>query len=71
MHRQMCFLRCRAEPTPELEVLGAQLDGTRRELMLGGAWGLTTTYNHVHDPDDHDAGHCESSGTSTRRSMRP
>ena len=23
--------------------------------MLGRAWGLTTTYNHVHDPDCHDA----------------
>ena len=22
--------------------------------MLGRSWGLTTTYNHVHDPDDHD-----------------
>ena len=35
--------------------LGRELDDTRRELMLGRWWGLTTTYNHVHDPDDHDA----------------
>ena len=23
-------------------------------LMLGRSWGLTTTYNHVHDPADRD-----------------
>jgi len=44
----------RPEPTPELHYLGRQLDSTRRELMLGRSWGLTTTYNHVHDPDYHD-----------------
>ena len=38
----------------EIRGLGRELDGTRRELMLGRSWGLTTTYNHVHDPDDHD-----------------
>ena len=26
----------------------------RRGLMMGRSWGLTTTYNHVHDPDEHD-----------------
>ena len=44
----------RPEPTPELEVLGRQLDGTRRELMLSRAWGLTKTYSRVHDPDTHE-----------------
>jgi hypothetical protein len=41
-------------PTPELAQLGEELDSARRELMLGRSWGLTTTYNHVHDPDYHD-----------------
>jgi hypothetical protein len=41
--------------TPELAELGEELDGTRRKLMLGRSWGLTTTYNRVHDPDCHDA----------------
>jgi hypothetical protein len=41
-------------PTAELEALGRQLDETRRELMLSRAWGLTKTYNRVHDPDCHD-----------------
>jgi len=41
--------------TTELGDLGEELDRTRRELMLGRSWGLTTTYNHAHDPDDHDA----------------
>lgn len=45
----------RPGPTPELEAFGRQLDGTRRELMRDRAWGLTTTYSHVHDPDCHDA----------------
>ena len=44
----------RPEPTPDLAELGAQLDGTRRELMLGRSWGLTTTYNRVHDPECHE-----------------
>ena len=44
----------RPEPTPELEELGRILDAERRRLMLGRAWGLTTTYNHVHDPADTD-----------------
>jgi hypothetical protein len=39
---------------PELELLGEQLDGTRRDLMLSRAWGLTKTYNRVHDPDVHE-----------------
>ena len=44
----------RPTPTPELAGLGEELDSTRRELMLSRSWGLTTTYNHVHDPDYHD-----------------
>ena len=44
----------RPDPTPELEVLGQQLDTARRELMLSRAWGLTKTYNRVHDPDNHE-----------------
>jgi hypothetical protein len=44
----------RPEPTSELEVLGQQLDESRRELMLSRAWGLTKTYNRVHDPDNHE-----------------
>ncbi|MGW5289714.1 Eco57I restriction-modification methylase domain-containing protein [Rhodococcus pyridinivorans] len=40
--------------TASLEELGERLDVERRELMLGRGWGLTTTYNHVHDPSDHD-----------------
>jgi hypothetical protein len=42
------------ERTAELEVLGRQLDETRRELMLSRSWGLTRTYNRVHDPDCHE-----------------
>ncbi|MGH3279079.1 MAG: Eco57I restriction-modification methylase domain-containing protein [Trebonia sp.] len=44
----------RPQPTPELETLGQQLDSTRRDLMLSRAWGLTKTYNQVHDPDVHE-----------------
>jgi len=44
----------RPAPTTELERLGERLDTDRRELMLGRGWGLTTTYNHVHDPADRD-----------------
>ena len=44
----------RPEPTAELARLGERLDTERRALMLGRAWGLTTTYNHVHDPRDTD-----------------
>ena len=44
----------RPQPTPELEALGRQLDATRRDLMLSRAWGLTKTYNRVHDPDNHE-----------------
>jgi hypothetical protein len=44
----------RPEPTSELEALGRQLDSTRRELMLSRGWGLTKTYNRVHDPDNHE-----------------
>ncbi|MGH7911992.1 MAG: type IIL restriction-modification enzyme MmeI, partial [Candidatus Dormibacteraceae bacterium] len=40
----------RPSPTDELEELGRVLDTERRDLMLSRAWGLTTTYNHVHDP---------------------
>lgn len=41
--------------TPELETLGRRLDTVRRELMLSRSWGLTTTYNAVHDPGVVDA----------------
>lgn len=44
----------RPEPTAVLYELGERLDVERRELMLSRGWGLTTTYNHVHDPSDHD-----------------
>lgn len=44
----------RPEPTPELHGLGERLDAERRALMLSRGWGLTTTYNHVHDPADRD-----------------
>jgi hypothetical protein len=44
----------RPTPTAEMTELGRELDGTRRELMLGRSWGLTTTYNRVHDPDCHE-----------------
>jgi hypothetical protein len=44
----------RPQPTAELEALGRQLDSGRRELMLSRGWGLTRTYNRVHDPDCHD-----------------
>ncbi|MFG2305245.1 Eco57I restriction-modification methylase domain-containing protein [Actinacidiphila glaucinigra] len=40
--------------THEMERLGRRLDVERRELMLDRGWGLTTTYNHVHDPADRD-----------------
>jgi hypothetical protein len=40
--------------TAELAELGEVLDRERRGLMLSRSWGLTNTYNHVHDPDDHD-----------------
>jgi hypothetical protein len=40
----------RPQPTPELAALGERLDSRRRDLMLGRAWGLTTTYNAVHAP---------------------
>jgi hypothetical protein len=44
----------RPEPTPELEALGRQLNETRGELMKSRAWGLTSTYNRVHNPDVHE-----------------
>jgi len=44
----------RPEPTPDLDRLGERLDSERRALMLSRSWGLTTTYNHVHDPADRD-----------------
>lgn len=36
--------------TAALEQLGETLDGERRALMLQRGWGLTRTYNAVHDP---------------------
>ena len=44
----------RPQSTGAMANLGEELDQTRRELMLGRSWGLTTTYHHVHDQDDHD-----------------
>ena len=44
----------RPKGTELLHELGERLDTERRELMLRRGWGLTTTYNHVHDPYDHD-----------------
>lgn len=48
----LTFPRPRA--TPELERLGKRLNAERHALMSGRGWGLTTTYNHVHDPGDLD-----------------
>ncbi len=44
----------RPTSTPEMERLGRWLDTERSELMTDRGWGLTTTYNHVHDPTDRD-----------------
>ncbi|MFJ4946664.1 Eco57I restriction-modification methylase domain-containing protein [Streptomyces albidoflavus] len=44
----------RPTATYEMERLGRRLDAERRELMLDRGWGLTTTYNHVHDPANRD-----------------
>jgi hypothetical protein len=44
----------RPQATLELEMLGRQLNETRCELMLSRAWGLTKTYNRIHDPDIHE-----------------
>ncbi|MFG2119704.1 Eco57I restriction-modification methylase domain-containing protein [Streptomyces sp. NPDC048710] len=44
----------RPRSTPDMEHLGERLDVERRELMRDRGWGLTTTYNHVHDRADHD-----------------
>ena len=45
----------RPRSTAELEAdLGRQLDQARHELMTSRAWGLTKTYNRVHDPDNHE-----------------
>jgi len=40
--------------TRDLGLLGEQLHAGRRKLMLSRGWGLTTTYNHVHNPADRD-----------------
>jgi hypothetical protein len=40
----------RPRPTDDLHCLGERLDAERRALMLGRSWGLTRTYNAVHDP---------------------
>ena len=44
----------RPESTKEMTELGERLDKERRELMVSRSWGLTTTYNHVHDPAERD-----------------
>jgi hypothetical protein len=41
------------ELTDEVSQLGAALNQYRGDLMLDRQWGLTTTYNHVNDPDEH------------------
>ncbi len=46
----------RPDPTPDLHRFGERLDSERHTLMLSRSWGLTTTYNHVHDPADRDPG---------------
>jgi hypothetical protein len=40
----------RPPSTPELATFGERLDARRREVMLSRSWGLTTTYNAVHNP---------------------
>jgi len=45
----------RPAKTPALAGLGERLDNRRRELMLSRSWGLTTTYNAVHNPAVRDA----------------
>ncbi len=44
----------RPSATPELATLGQELDRNRRNLMLSRGWGLTRTYNQVHNPDNHE-----------------
>jgi hypothetical protein len=44
----------RPRPVTELETLGRHLYSTRSDLMLSRAWGLTKTYNRVHNPDVHE-----------------
>jgi hypothetical protein len=44
----------RPQSTRDLEALGQELDENRRQLMLSRSWGLTSTYNRVHNPDSHD-----------------
>jgi hypothetical protein len=44
----------RPAKTAELEDMGIQLDRTRRALMLSRSWGMTATYNRVHNPDVHE-----------------
>ncbi|MDQ6783670.1 MAG: hypothetical protein M3063_09550 [Actinomycetota bacterium] len=44
----------RPPTTSAMGALGERLDTDRRAVMLGRGWGLTTTYNHVHDPADRD-----------------
>jgi hypothetical protein len=44
----------RPEPNSELADLGNELIRSRQNVMLTRSWGLTTMYNHVHDPEHHD-----------------
>jgi hypothetical protein len=39
--------------TEEVSRLGGTLNEYRSELMLDRKWGLTTSYNRLHDPDEH------------------
>jgi hypothetical protein len=41
--------------TPTMTALGGALNLERRDLMLGRGWGLTRTYNAVHDPSVSDS----------------
>jgi hypothetical protein len=45
----------RPQVSPRLHELGEELDGERREVMLGRALGLTKLYNQVHNPAVTDA----------------
>jgi hypothetical protein len=44
----------RPKKTAALEALGRALHETRQGLMTSRAWSLTSTYNRIHDPDNHE-----------------
>jgi len=43
------------ELTDDLARLGGEVNEHRSALMLDRQWGLTATYNHLHDPDEHSS----------------